>query len=147
MLIIIFHFQLYSLLPLLLLGGFALKRACTSILKKRSDYKEPNEIKNSDCWQLKEMAERVPEKQVVCSHLDTNEQMSNDTNGPSNGIIATSKTFPKSESSGSSTAPLSNGTEALLQKSERTVQDEPGVYITLLSLQNGTNELRRVRFR
>lgn len=124
-----------------------MKRSCTSFFKKRSDYKEPNEIKNSDCWQLKEMAERVSEKQVVCSHLDTNEQMSNNTNGPSNGIIVTSKTFPKSECSGSSTAPLSNGTEALLQRSERTVQDDPGVYITLLSLQNGTNELRRVRFR
>ncbi|KAL0421124.1 UNVERIFIED_CONTAM: PH, RCC1 and FYVE domains-containing protein 1 [Sesamum latifolium] len=32
------------------------------------------------------------------------------------------------------------------QKSESIIQDEPGVYITLVSLPNGVNELRRVRF-
>ncbi|KAL1551014.1 PH, RCC1 and FYVE domains-containing protein 1-like [Salvia divinorum] len=104
------------------------------------------EVIKSLTAQLKDMAERGPKKQVVCSHLDSDGQMSNDTNGPSNGSVVTVKTSPKSEPSGSSSAPLSNGTEAQLQKSERTIQDEPGVYITLAPLQNGVNELRRVRF-
>ncbi|XP_057777163.1 PH, RCC1 and FYVE domains-containing protein 1 isoform X2 [Salvia miltiorrhiza] len=104
------------------------------------------EVIKSLTAQLKEMAVRAPKKQVVCSHLDS-EEMSNDTNGPSNGGVVTIKPSPKSEPSGSSSAPLSNGTEAQVQKSERTIQDEPGVYITLASLQNGINELRRVRFR
>lgn len=98
-----------------------------------------NEIKNRNFWQIKEMAERVPQKQV--------EQMKIDSNGPSNGNIVTNKASPKSESGGSSSAPLSNGAEAQVRKSERTIQDENGVYITLASLQNGVNELKRVRFR
>ena len=105
---------------------------------------ESNETENPNREQLKDMAERGPKKQG-CSHSD--EQISNDSNGPSNGSVVTVKTSPKNEPSGSSSAPLSNGTEAQSQKSERTIQDKPGVYITLAPLQNGTNELRRVRFR
>ncbi|KAH6755431.1 Regulator of chromosome condensation family with FYVE zinc finger domain-containing protein [Perilla frutescens var. hirtella] len=123
-----------------------LKEVTSRAADEAEKSKAAKEVIKSLTAQLKEMAERVPEKQVVCSHLDTNDQMGNDTNGPSNGSLVMSKTSPKSESGGSSTAPLSNGTEAQVQKSERTIQDEPGVYITLLSLQNGANELRRVRF-
>ncbi|EPS64081.1 hypothetical protein M569_10696 [Genlisea aurea] len=39
-----------------------------------------------------------------------------------------------------------SGGNGQVQKSERILQDETGVYITLFSLPNGTNELRRVRF-
>lgn len=98
-----------------------------------------DEIKNPNVWQIKEMAERVPQKQV--------EQVKNDINGPSNGNIASNRAPQKSESSGTSSTPLSNGAEAQVQKSERTIQDETGVYITLASLRNGVNELKRVRFR
>ncbi|KAI3467365.1 hypothetical protein Pfo_024028 [Paulownia fortunei] len=109
--------------------------------------KAAKEVIKSLTAQLKEMAERMPEEQVACSHLDTNEQMTNDTNRPSNGSSVTSITSPKSESSDNSTTPpLSNGTKAQVQKSERIIQDEPGVYITLVSLPNDVNELRRVRF-
>ncbi|PQQ19582.1 uncharacterized protein Pyn_07398 [Prunus yedoensis var. nudiflora] len=40
---------------------------------------------------------------------------------------------------------LANGTRQT-GKAERVLQDEPGVYITLCSLPDGGNELRRVRF-
>ncbi|KAK6133677.1 hypothetical protein DH2020_032587 [Rehmannia glutinosa] len=96
--------------------------------------------------QLKEMAKRMPEEQVACNSY-TNEQINNDTNRPSNGSCVTSTTSPNSESNeNSTTTPLCNGTKGQVQKSERIVQDEPGVYITLISLPNGSNELRRVRF-
>lgn len=132
----------------LLFGWVALQRASISCNLCNRCYKEPNEIEDPNCWQLKEMAERVPEEEVACSYLDTNGQMSNDTNRPSNGSSVTSITSPKSDSSDNSTTPpLSNGTKAQVQKSERVIQDEPGVYITLVSLSNGVNELRRVRFR
>ncbi|CAA2941255.1 contains RCC1 domain [Olea europaea subsp. europaea] len=92
--------------------------------------------------QLKEMAERVPKENNAFSNLDTKaEQMLHDTGRPSNGSISS----PRSESSDSSTPPpLSNGTK--VQKLERIIQDEPGVHLTLISLQNGVNELKRVRF-
>lgn len=102
-------------------------------------------IDDRDRLQIKEMAERIPEEQVACSHLDPNEQTSsNNTNCGSSG------SSPENESSDNSTPPpppLSNGAKTQVQKTERTLQDEPGVYITLVSLSNGFNELRRVRFR
>ncbi|KAK6159982.1 hypothetical protein DH2020_003363 [Rehmannia glutinosa] len=109
--------------------------------------KAAKEVIKSLTIQLKEMAEKVPEDQVACSHLDANEQVMNDFNRPSNGSSVTSITSPKSESSdNSNTPPLPNGTKGPLQKSKRIIQDEPGVYITLVTLPNGVNELRRVRF-
>ncbi|KAG6429699.1 hypothetical protein SASPL_107751 [Salvia splendens] len=119
-------------------------QAAKEVIKSLTAQVESNETENPNREQLKDMAERGPKKQVVCSHSD--EQMSNDTNGPSNRSVVTVKTSPKNEPSGSSSAPQSNRTEAQSQKSERTIQDEPGMYITLAPLQNGTNELRRVRF-
>ncbi|GFP86184.1 ultraviolet-b receptor uvr8 [Phtheirospermum japonicum] len=107
--------------------------------------KAAKEVIKSLTAQLKEMAEKVPDGQ---GHLDTNEQMANDPNRPSNGSSVTSITSPKSESSDNSNTPqLPNGTKPQLQKTKRIVQDEPGVYITLVTLPNGVNELRRVRFR
>ncbi|KAK6159979.1 hypothetical protein DH2020_003360 [Rehmannia glutinosa] len=109
--------------------------------------KAAKEVIKSLTIQLKEMAEKVPEDQVACSHLDANEQMMNDSNRPSNGSSVTSITSPKSESSdNSNTPPLPNGTKGPPQKCKRIIQDEPGVYITLVTLPNGVNELRRVRF-
>lgn len=98
-----------------------------------------NQIKNPKLWQIKEMAERAPQKQA--------EQIKNDTNGPSNGTTTSKRAPQRSESSGTSSTPLSNGAEAQVQKSERTIQDETGVYITFAPLRNGINELKRVRFR
>ncbi|KAL3654223.1 hypothetical protein CASFOL_003904 [Castilleja foliolosa] len=106
--------------------------------------KAAKEVINSLTAQLKKMAEKVPDEQ---GQLDTNEQMANDFNRPSNGSSVTSITSPKSESSDNSNTPqLPNTTKPQLQKTKRIVQDEPGVYITLVTLPNGVNELRRVRF-
>ncbi|KAL3824139.1 hypothetical protein ACJIZ3_020168 [Penstemon smallii] len=107
--------------------------------------KAAKEVIKSLTAQLKERAGRVrPEEQEDT----TNGQMNNDTNSrPSNGSSVTSITSPKSESSDSSnTTPLSsNGTtKGKIEKSERTIQDETGVYITLISLPDGVNELSRV---
>ncbi|OMO93152.1 Zinc finger, FYVE-type [Corchorus capsularis] len=41
---------------------------------------------------------------------------------------------------------ISHGTKGQTEKSEMVVQVEPGVYLTLSSLPNGSNELKRVRF-
>ncbi|EOA33285.1 hypothetical protein CARUB_v10019712mg [Capsella rubella] len=41
---------------------------------------------------------------------------------------------------------VANGHRKHNEKPERVVQDEPGVYLTLLSLPGGGNELKRVRF-
>jgi hypothetical protein len=40
---------------------------------------------------------------------------------------------------------ISNASE--MDVTERVIQDEPGVYITVRDLADGTRELRRVRFR
>ncbi|KAL7091438.1 hypothetical protein ACP275_12G106200 [Erythranthe tilingii] len=105
--------------------------------------KAAKEVIKSLTAQLKEMAEGFSEDAT------NNEQTANDANNrPSNGSSVTSVTSPKSESSSdnSTTIPLCNGTKAQAQKSEKILQDEPGVYITLVSLPDGVNELRRVRF-
>ncbi|KAK4402965.1 PH, RCC1 and FYVE domains-containing protein 1 [Sesamum angolense] len=109
--------------------------------------KAAKEVIKSLTAQLKEMAERVPGEQLACSNLDANEQMASEISRPSNGSSVASAASPTSDSSeNSSTLPLSNGTKVQGQKLERIIQDEPGVYITLVSLLNGVNELRRVRF-
>ncbi|CAI9785230.1 unnamed protein product [Fraxinus pennsylvanica] len=106
--------------------------------------KAAKEVIKSLTAQLKEMAERVPKEHIACSNLEA-EKMMNNTGRLSNGSGVTSITSPKTESSDRSTpSPLSNGTK--VQKSERIIQDETGVYLTLVSLQNGVNELIRVRF-
>ncbi|KAL8533851.1 hypothetical protein ACS0TY_010034 [Phlomoides rotata] len=104
--------------------------------------KAAKEVIKSLTAQIKEMAERLPEEQAACSLSDPNEQTTRkNTNCGSSG------SSPESESSGNSTpSPLSNGTKTQVQRTERTIQDEPGVYITLVSLSNDFNELRRVRF-
>ncbi|KAL2546770.1 Regulator of chromosome condensation (RCC1) family with FYVE zinc finger domain [Forsythia ovata] len=123
-----------------------LKEVTAQAADEAEKSKAAKEVIKSLTRQLKEMAERVPKEHNACSNLDFNtEQMLNDTDRPSNGSSTTSITSPKTESSDSSTPqPLSNGTK--VQKSERIIQDEPGVYLTLISMLNGMNELRRVRF-
>ncbi|XP_011075486.1 uncharacterized protein LOC105159953 isoform X1 [Sesamum indicum] len=109
--------------------------------------KAAKEVIKSLTAQLKEMAERVPVEQLASSNLDANEQMASEISCPSNRSSVASAASPTSDfSDNSSTLPLSNGTTVQGQKLERVIQDEPGVYITLVSLPNGVNELRRVRF-
>ncbi|KAK4429977.1 PH, RCC1 and FYVE domains-containing protein 1 [Sesamum alatum] len=107
--------------------------------------KAAKEVIKSLTAQLKEMAERVPVEQLASSNLDANVQTESETHHPSNGSSVASAASLTSDSSDNSTT-LPNGTKAQGQKLERIIQDEPGVYVTLVSLPNGVNELRRVRF-
>ncbi|XP_050375188.1 PH, RCC1 and FYVE domains-containing protein 1 [Argentina anserina] len=90
--------------------------------------------------QLKEMAERMPEGHAASC-------ISGSSACAITGSSLTNITSPQMESSGNSMDRLlANGTKSQSGKSERVIQDEPGVYITLCSLPGGGNELRRVRF-
>ncbi|XP_060214565.1 PH, RCC1 and FYVE domains-containing protein 1-like [Lycium barbarum] len=94
--------------------------------------------------QLKEVTERLPEEQISTSNLDFNvEQTSFDCSRPSNGSCITTSTL--TECSGSSSIPVS-AKKSRVQKPERMLQVEPGVYLYLISLPDGGNELKRVRF-
>ncbi|KAM1102738.1 hypothetical protein ACFX19_011530 [Malus domestica] len=109
--------------------------------------KSAKEVIKSLTAQLKEMSERMPEGQM--SHCNTGSishaisfgnQLSKE---PSLSNINTSQTLSNGNSMDRI---LTNGTKSPTGKSERVLQDEPGVYITLSSLPDGSNELRRVRF-
>ncbi|CAN6675949.1 unnamed protein product [Malus baccata var. baccata] len=109
--------------------------------------KSAKEVIKSLTAQLKEMSERMPEGQI--SHCNTGSishaisfrnQLSKE---PSLSNIITSQTLSNGNSMDRI---LANGTKSPTGKSERVLQDEPGVYITLRSLPGGSNELVRVRF-
>lgn len=97
---------------------------------------------------LKDIAERLPEGHTV-----------NFTAGPSKGHdtdhlhqLSTDTSLknvtPDMESSNNSTVRnFPSGTKVQAAKTERVVRDEPGVYLTLTSLPDGSSELKRVRFR
>ncbi|KAL3336961.1 hypothetical protein AABB24_029572, partial [Solanum stoloniferum] len=94
--------------------------------------------------QLKEVTERLPEEQISTSNLDFNvEQTSFNRTCPSNGKCVTTTTL--TECSGSSNTVVS-AKKSRGQKPERMLQVEPGVYLYLISLPDGGNELKRVRF-
>ncbi|CAN6549143.1 unnamed protein product [Malus baccata var. baccata] len=105
--------------------------------------KSAKEVIKSLTAQLKEMSEGQ------ISHCNTGSishaisfrnQLSKE---PSLSNIITSQTLSNGNSMDRI---LANGTKSPTGKSERVLQDEPGVYITLRSLPGGSNELVRVRF-
>ncbi|KAL0385758.1 UNVERIFIED_CONTAM: hypothetical protein Sradi_2970100 [Sesamum radiatum] len=106
--------------------------------------KAAKEVIKSLTAQLKEMAERVPVEQLASSNLDAYEQMASEISRPSS--VASVASLTSDSSDNSSTLRLSNGTKVQGQKPECIIQDEPGVYITLVSLPNDVNELRRCSF-
>ncbi|KAK4376710.1 hypothetical protein RND71_003006 [Anisodus tanguticus] len=87
--------------------------------------------------QLKEVTERLPEEHICTSNLDFNVRR------PSNGSCVTTTTL--TECSTSSNTPVS-AKKSRVQKPECMLQVEPGVYLYLISLPDGGNELKRVRF-
>lgn len=110
--------------------------------------KAAKEVIKSLTAQLKQMAEKVQEANIVGSKLDSH---SGQSSGPekdvSHGNHLTGLLSPTSESNVRTIdALLINGATAQPQTTEWVVQDEPGVYITLSSLPGGHNELKRVRF-
>ncbi|KAM7269275.1 hypothetical protein ACFE04_024772 [Oxalis oulophora] len=91
------------------------------------------EVVRSLTTQLKDLTERLPEKQGASSY-------STDSHG-------TSIFFPDRQPNGNSgKQTTSHGSKAQSEKPDWVIQDEPGVYITLSSLPDGGIELKRVRF-
>ncbi|GAV62006.1 RCC1 domain-containing protein/FYVE domain-containing protein/BRX domain-containing protein/Mcp5_PH domain-containing protein/BRX_N domain-containing protein [Cephalotus follicularis] len=98
--------------------------------------------------QLKEIAEKLPEGHSASSNSgSTTRQATKVQSINSNEIHKKGNIFPESESDRTSMNPMiSYGNKAQPEKSERVIQDEPGVYITLSSLAGGGYDLKRVRF-
>lgn len=100
--------------------------------------------------QLKAIAEKVPQKDDTSanSKQTDKEKLENQTQ-TSNQTHIRSMVSHDSHQPDNSLASRSfvNGHRRHHEKPERVVQDEPGVYLTLLSLPGGGNELKRVRFR
>ncbi|KAJ7953791.1 Regulator of chromosome condensation (RCC1) family with FYVE zinc finger domain [Quillaja saponaria] len=105
------------------------------------------EVIKSLTAQLKEMAERLPEGHIANGADFFSGHTTNIPNQSSNESHITNKHTPELESnSNAMNRILPNGIKTQTRKSERVVQDEPGVYVTLCSLPGGGNELKRVRF-
>ncbi|KAJ8569927.1 hypothetical protein K7X08_006504 [Anisodus acutangulus] len=87
--------------------------------------------------QLKEVTERLPEEHICTSNLDFN------VSRPSNGSCVTTATLTECSTSSNTPVPAK---KSRVQKPECMLQVEPGVYLYLISLPDGDNELKRVRF-
>ncbi|CAA7016459.1 unnamed protein product [Microthlaspi erraticum] len=99
--------------------------------------------------QLKEIAENVPPKDDTSTNSkQTNKEKLENQTQTNNQTHIRSMVSHDSHQPDNSLASRSfiNGHRRYHQKAERVVQDEPGVYLTLLSLPRGGNELKRVRF-
>ncbi|XP_074332141.1 PH, RCC1 and FYVE domains-containing protein 1-like [Apium graveolens] len=123
-----------------------LKEAAAFAADEAEKCKAAKEVIKSLTAQLKEMAERFPERHAS-SNKDSTSEMSKDTSSPVYESIKTKLSPPKSESiENSNHSSLPNGSKVQTQTTESVLQYEPGVYVTLSSLPGGGNELRRVRF-
>lgn len=99
--------------------------------------------------QLKEMMQRLPEGHdadlSTDSYVETTNRIVDQSIDESH---MTNMITPKTESRGNAEkVVLPNGATTQSGKAEWVVQDEPGVYVSLSSLPDGGNELKRVRFR
>ncbi|CDP00317.1 unnamed protein product [Coffea canephora] len=125
-----------------------LKEATAQAADEAEKNRAAKQVIKSLSAQLKEMAERLPGGPPARSnsHSDS-EQISNDPSCPSSWRRATSLAPLRIESSATSTSSVqANEAKTQLQKPERVIKDEPGVYMTICSSPTGGNELRRVRF-
>ncbi|VFR02950.1 unnamed protein product [Cuscuta campestris] len=154
-----------------------LKEAIAIAGEETAKCKAAKEVIKSLTSQLKEMAERLPVTRntkppsTIVSITPPNSLSTDVSTNHVNGEV----TFQESESNGTNTQPLSNGSitaynrnvgqirqaisEAAARNGSRggkegesrnenewVEQDEPGVYITLTSLPGGLKDLKRVRF-
>lgn len=109
--------------------------------------KSAKEVIKSLTAQLKDMAERMPEGQIgSCNSGSMAGHAINFADQLSKESHLTNITTPDLSNGNSMDRILANGSKGQTGKAERVLQDEPGVYITLCSLPDGGNELRRVRF-
>ncbi|KAM7251013.1 hypothetical protein ACFE04_022896 [Oxalis oulophora] len=102
------------------------------------------EVVRSLTAQLKEMTERqgpVANSNSSAIHsFGVQNMVTNESHG-------TSIIFPERQSNGSSgNQIITDRTKAQSERTERVVQDEPGVYMTLCTLPDSAIELKRVRF-
>ncbi|KNA09842.1 hypothetical protein SOVF_149880 [Spinacia oleracea] len=119
-----------------------LKEAKVIAVDEAEKSRAAKEIINSLTAQLKEMSEKLQGGKGASSKLDFFVQYS----GSFRKVSDENLLSPKNESSINMDALTTNGAKAQPEKTERVVQDEPGVYITLSSLPGGSNELKRLRF-
>ncbi|XP_021722925.1 uncharacterized protein LOC110690409 [Chenopodium quinoa] len=119
-----------------------LKEAKVVAVDEAEKSKAAKEVIKSLTAQLKEMAEKLQGGKDASSKLDFCGQSS----GSFRKVSDDNFLSPRSESTVTMDALLTNGEKAQPEKTEWVVQDEPGVYITLCSLPGGTNELKRLRF-
>lgn len=103
-------------------------------------------VNHSNVLQLREIAEKATTQQV--SNNDCNFNV-NATNGCSNQLSGAGNVTSTASAKGKprDNASTPSQTKAQAHKTEKTMQFEPGVFITILSLPNGVNELKRLRFR
>ncbi|WOK96844.1 hypothetical protein Cni_G05552 [Canna indica] len=109
--------------------------------------KAAKEVIKSLTSQLKVMAERVPEANLV-PHNDRSGYTSDSFKVPSSDGMSGSLLAPYvSDSNGSSSSSLAcNGNNTLSEEAEWVEQAEPGVYFTVSCLPGGDKCLKRVRF-
>ncbi|CAH2066418.1 unnamed protein product [Thlaspi arvense] len=106
------------------------------------------EVIRSLTTQLKEKADRVPQRDDTSTNTKRTEKETSETETQTSNqthirSMVSHDGHPESNLASKSFA---NGHRRQSEKPERVVQDEPGVYLTLLSLPGGGNELKRVRF-
>lgn len=100
--------------------------------------------------QLKEMSGRVSQKDDTSTNLrHTEKETTSESQTQTSSQTHIRSMVPHDSQSDNTLTSKSfvNGHRRQNEKGERVVQDEPGVYLTLLSLPGGGNELKRVRFR
>ena len=99
--------------------------------------------------QLKEMAEKQSQKDSISTNSKhTDKEKSETVTQASNQTHIRSMVSQDSQNENNLTSKsFANGHRKQNDKPEKVVQDEPGVYLTLLSLPGGGTELKRVRFR
>ncbi|KDP41179.1 hypothetical protein JCGZ_15586 [Jatropha curcas] len=112
--------------------------------------KSAKEVIKSLTAQLKQMAEKPPERRSVSPVSGSiTKHPSGTEDKPSTERYASGELSREIESNGNSAdhQMLSYRTKTQTEKPQWVVQPEPGVYITLSSLPGGGNELKRIRFR
>ncbi|XP_068643662.1 PH, RCC1 and FYVE domains-containing protein 1-like [Aristolochia californica] len=122
-----------------------LKEATAKAGEETAKCKAAKEVIKSLNVQLRDLAERVPGGSMD----DCRSHISNVLNVASmdnNNLRSLTESHELDANELLSNSDFCNGAKATAAEEEWVEQDEPGVYITLCSLANGSKELKRVRF-
>lgn len=94
------------------------------------------------------MAERQSQKDAISTNSKRTDKETSEITQTSNQTHIRSMVSHDSQHENNLTSrSFANGHRKQNEKPARVVQDEPGVYLTLLALPGGGTELKRVRFR